>query len=73
MEEKEIIHDVNIEDTNIIPIPVESRKILNKKLIKEDPLTPYKKIKSGNIILYVLLFMVLVVLITAVIYKKVIA
>lgn len=69
MENKEITHDVNIEDTNIIPIPVESRKILNKKLITEDPLTPYKKIKSGKIILFILLFMIIVVAITVVIYK----
>ena len=61
MENKEIIHDINIEDTNIIPVPVESRKILNNKLIKEDPLTPYKKSKSGKIILFILLFMIIVV------------
>lgn len=69
--EKEIIHDVNIEDTNIIPIPVESRKILNKKLIIEDPLEPYKKKKGGKIITSILLFMIIVVAITAVIYKAV--
>ena len=69
MEEKDTVYDVNIENTNIIPIPEESRKILNKKLIKEDPLTPYKKINNGKIILLVLLFMIFVVGITVVIYK----
>ena len=69
--DKEIIHDVNIEDTNIIPIPEESRRILNKKLIYEDPLKPNKKIKNGKIILYVLLFITIIVAITVVIYKLV--
>ena len=69
MEEKETIYDVNIENTNIIPVPEESRKILNKKLIKEDPLMPYKKISNGKIIGIVLLFMLVVVAITVVIYK----
>ena len=69
--DKEIIHNVNIEDTNIIPIPEESRRILNKKLIYEDPLKPYKKIKNGKIILYVLMFVIIIVAITAVIYKMV--
>jgi len=68
--DKELIHDVNIEDTNIIPIPEESRRILNKKLITEDPLKPYKKIKNGKIILFVILFIVVVITITAVIYKS---
>ena len=67
--DNDIIHEVNIEDTNIIPIPEESRTILNKKLITEDPLKPYKKVKSGKIIMFVLLFMVVVVAITVVIYK----
>ena len=69
MNNEEQIYDVNIENTNIIPVPEESRKILNKKLIKEDPLTPYKKISTGKIILLVILFMVIVVSITVVIYK----
>lgn len=68
--DKELIHEVNIEDTNIIPIPEESRRILNKKLITEDPLKPYKKIKNGKIILFVILFIVVVITITAVIYKS---
>lgn len=63
---------VNIENTDIIPIPEESRKILNKKLIKEDPLTPYKKLTKGNYILLVLFFMILIVGITCVIYKFII-
>lgn len=71
MEEQEKIYDVNIENTNIIPIPEESRKILNKKLIKEDPLTPYKKTSNGKIILFVLLFIILVISVTVVIYKMV--
>ena len=72
MENNEKIYDVNIEDTNIIPVPEESRIILNKKLIKEDPLTPYKKISNKNIFIFVILFMIIVVSITAVIYKLVI-
>ena len=71
MNKEEKIYDINIEDTNIIPIPEESRKLLNKKLIKEDPLTPYKK-QSRNIILFVLLFMIIIISITVVTYKLVI-
>ena len=62
-----------IENTNIIPVPEESRKILNKKLIKEDPLTPYKNNSNGKIILIILLFIIFIAVITAVIYKMVIA
>ena len=69
MNNEEKIFDVNIENTNIIPIPNESRKILNKKLIKEDPLTPYKKNSKGKIIIFVILFIFLIAGITAVIYK----
>ena len=65
------VYDVNIENTNIIPVPEETRT-LNKKLIKEDPLTPYKKLKNKNIIIFVILFMIIVIAITAVIYKSVI-
>lgn len=65
-------YDVNIENTNIIPVPEESRKILNKKLIKEDPLIPYKKINSAKIIGLVLLFIIIIASITTVIYKLVI-
>lgn len=69
MNNKDKVYDVNIENTNIIPIPEESRKILNKKLIKEDPLTPYKKNSNAKTILLVLLFILLIVGITTVIYK----
>lgn len=72
MNNEDKIYDVNIENTNIIPIPEESRKILNKKLIKEDPLTPYKKMNSGKIIGLILLLMIIVITITAVIYYMVI-
>lgn len=68
--EKEITHEVNIENTNIIPIPEESRKLLNKKLIIEDPLKPYKK-KHGTKIFLILLLMITVIIITIVIYKAV--
>jgi len=71
-ETEEKVYNVNIEDTNIIPVPEETRKILNKKLIKEDPLTPYKKINSGKIIGLILLLMVIVISITTVIYYTVI-
>lgn len=65
-------YDVNIEDTSIIPVPEETRKILNKKLIKEDPLVPYKTKNTGKIILFTLLFIIIVVIITSVIYQLVI-
>ena len=65
--------EVNIENTDIIPVPEESRVVLNKKLIKEDPLKPYKKLTKTNCILLIFLFIILVVSITAVIYKFVIA
>ena len=67
--EKNEIHEVNIEDTNIIPVPVESRKIYNKKLIIENPLKPQRKKSTGKIILLLLLFMIIVVAITTVIYR----
>ena len=57
--------EVNIENTNIIPVPEESKVILNKKLVKEDPLT--------KCIIFVLLFILLAGIITAIIYKYVIA
>ena len=69
--DKEIIHEVNIEDTNIIPIPTESRKILNKKLVVEDPLKLKKKRKIGKTILFLLFFMIIIIAITVVIYKMV--
>lgn len=69
MDNQEKVYDVNIENTNIIPIPEESRRILNKKLIQEDPLIPYKKIRNIKIILLIILFIILVALITTVIYK----
>lgn len=72
MQNKEKVYEVNIEDTNIIPVPEETRITLNKKLITEDPLTPYKKLNKKNIIIFVILFMIIVVAITAVIYKAVI-
>ena len=72
MNNKEKVYDVNIENTNIIPIPEESRKVLNKKLIKEDPLTPYQKINKKNIIAFVIMFMLITITITVVIYKLVI-
>lgn len=72
MNNEEKIYDVNIENTNIIPVPEETRK-LNKKLIKEDPLTPYKKSGENKIIAFVILFIFIVAFITAVIYKFVIA
>ena len=72
MKQDETVYDVQIENTNIIPVPKESRIELNKKLIKEDPLTPYKKISNKNIIIEIILFMIIVVIITAVIYKMVI-
>lgn len=72
MDNNEKVYDVNIENTNIIPVPEETRVILNKKLIKEDPLTPYKKLNSKNIIIGVLLFMIITIAITVVIYKLVI-
>lgn len=73
MDNNETIYDVNIEDTNIIPVPTETRKILNKKLIKEDPLKPYKKINNLKIILLVFLFVIVVFIITSIIYKMVIS
>ena len=69
MKNDEKVYDVNIENTNIIPVPEESRRTLNKKLIKEDPLTPYKKLNNKKIIIMVLLFMIVVIAITTVIYK----
>lgn len=72
MNNEEKVYDVNIENTNIIPVPEETRKVLNKKLIKEDPLTPYKKINSGKIIGSILLLMIVVISITVVIYYMVI-
>ena len=65
--------EVNIENTNIIPVPEESKVILNKKLVKEDPLTPYKKLTKTKCIVFVLLFILLAGIITAIIYKYVIA
>lgn len=64
--------EVSIDNTNIVPIPEESKKILNKKLIKEDPLKPYKKITKTKYIILILLLIILVALITTVIYKYVI-
>lgn len=69
MDNQEKVYDVNIENTNIIPIPEESRRILNKKLIQEDPLIPYKKTRNIKIILLVIGFIILVAAITTVIYK----
>lgn len=71
MNDNDKVYDVNIENTDIIPIPEETRT-LNQKLIKEDPLTPYKKLNGKNIIIFVLLFMIIVITITVVIYKLVI-
>ena len=69
MDNQEKVYDVNIENTNIIPIPEESRRILNQKLIQEDPLIPYKKTRNIKIILLVIGFIILVASITTVIYK----
>ena len=71
MKEENIEREANHENTNINEKP-ENRILLNKKLVKEDPLNPYKRIKSSNPLVLILLFIVLATAITFVIYKFVI-
>lgn len=69
MDNKE--YNINIENTNIIPIPEEARKLLNTESNKSNDYK--KKLTKKNCIILVVLFMVLVVTITSVIYKMIIA
>ena len=69
MDNKE--YNIDIENTNIIPIPEEARKLLNTESNKSNNYE--KKLTKKNCIILVVLFMVLVVTITSVIYKMIIA
>ena len=69
MKEENSENEVNIENASTIPIPKESRILLNKRLITEDPLKPYKRIKKNKTIVTLILIIVFIVAVTYVIYK----